>query len=203
MEAIITEQITPAGFEIVRDRIGEILFLELTKQKELFPANVPEKLNIFSEAIVPQEITEQVFINVLLDSEGYPSENPKSANAKTTFFVDIYTTGSETPETSGDTVSSNRLHRYIRFCRYILRSGKYSTLGFANNIIGGKSVEGFEVLMPAQKEDSAFTRFARLTFSVRLTENEQLWQGIALAGNDTGVKLQQTDDGYKYVFENN
>lgn len=85
-------------------------------------------------------------------------------------------------------------------CRYILSDTRYKTLGFDYGLIAGTQVERFSTLDP-QKEDSSFTAFARLQFAVRIMENQSLWDGVTILGNDTNVKLEETDKGYKYIYQ--
>ena len=42
----------------------------------------------------------------------------------------------------------------------------------------------------------------RISFAVRIQESQEMATPEPLAGNDTIVKLAQTEYGYKYVFEN-
>jgi hypothetical protein len=198
MSSLINEPILESGFEKVRDRIGEILLLELTKQKQL--QNFSEEINVYSEKSVPESSAEPLQINVLLDSGNYGTLNPKDAQGKTIYFIDIYTTSKESDGVTGDYAAAFLLHKYIRLCRFILQSSKYKTLGFPDGLIGGKSVEMFETLPPAQKQDARFTRFARITFSVRIQESDVLWGGITASSFETTVTLQETEQGYKYQF---
>lgn len=201
MDAILTEPIGESNFEKIRDRIGEILLVELTNQKAV--QNFTEELNIYQEASIPESYSDPLIINVLLDSGNYGTLNPKDTQGKTVYFVDIYTSAKESGDISGEYASATLLHKYIRLIRYILQSGKYNNLAFPAGLIGGKSVEMFEVLPPAQKQDSSFTRFARITFSVRIVENQSLWDGVpVMAGGNTTVKLHETELGYKYQFNN-
>jgi hypothetical protein len=47
-----------------------------------------------------------------------------------------------------------------------------------------------------------YQRFARISFAVRVQENYNLWSGINLVGNDSVVKMDQTNKGYQYIFNN-
>lgn len=200
MSALIEEIIPEQGFEIVGNKIGTIIFEELSKQKELQPLRITEELNVFSESSVPESITENLTINVLFDSANYGSISEKDAQGKTNFFIDVYTTGVETDGVPGDVDSAKRLHKFLGLCRYILQSSKYKILGFPAGLIGGTYVESIETLPPAQKQDSAFTRFGRITFGVKIQENQKLWEGVLLSQSDSNIKLQLTEQGYKYNY---
>lgn len=200
MAAIITNIIPKSNFELVREKIGVILLEELTNQKVLQEDDFPEDVNVYSERITPIDNAEQIIVNVLLDSANYGNFTEKDSQGRTIFYIDLYTTGQASDDKSGSLDSSERLQRFLRMCRYILASTLYNTLGFDPGFIGGTYVENFQILDPAQKEDSAFTRFARIQFAVRIQENQDMWEGVLITGADTQVKLQLTDKGYKYIF---
>jgi hypothetical protein len=200
MPALITNIIPPDGFELVRDAIGAILLLELQNQKTL--QGFSEEVTIYQERIKPIQTDEDLFINVLLDSATYSQYTPKDQQGRTIYFIDICTTGQASTGITGDMDSSTRLHRFMRMCRYILSSDLYDTLGFERRLglIGGKYVESFATAEPQHKEDSYYTRMGRISFAVRITENQNLATPISLFGNDTTVKLQETEHGYQYVM---
>lgn len=202
MPAIIDSIIPQQNFEKVRDQIAVILLLELTKQKQLQGVLFPEPVNVFLERITPIDIQELVYVNVLLDSATYGGFTPKDSQGRTVFFIDIYTIGEAGDDISGSIDSTFRLHKFIGMVRYILSSTLYSTLGFPPGFIGGKYVESFATLDPSQKQDSNFSRMARIQFAVRIQENQDMWDGVPLMISNTTVKLELTNKGYKYVFEN-
>src|SRR4051812_37027763 len=106
MASIITNIIPKQNFEKVRDRIGLILFEELTNQKVLQESDFPESVNVFLERITPADIEEQVIVNVLFDSAQYGGINQKDSQGKTIYFIDIYTTGKEQDSQPGSEDSS-------------------------------------------------------------------------------------------------
>lgn len=197
MAALITEIIGEQGFEKVRDAIAVILLEELTHQKA--EQNFSENIEIFSERIVPMSEEENLYINVLLDSATYGNFNERDSQGRTTYFIDVYTTGKSGVE-SGSLDSAKRLHKFIGMVRYILSSTIYKTLNLPLGLIGGTYVENFATVDPDRAEDGSFTRFGRLTFTVRIQENQELWQGVTLVGSGTRVKLAETDKGYRYEF---
>ena len=186
------------GFEIVRDIIGAILLVEIDNQHHLSSAE--EDFEVFSERITPMDDADDVYINIILDSANYAAKNQKDTQGRTMYFIDVYTRGvSDGEGTSNATIL---LHKYIGWIRYILCATAYNTLDLPLGLIGGTEIESFATLDPALKEDSQYTRFARLQFAVRIQENQQLWQGVTLESLDTNVKLDLTEKGYKYILEN-
>ena len=126
----------------------------------------------------------------------------KDTQGKTIFLVDIYTNGKSSPQVSGGLDSSKRLHKYIGMVRYILQYSEYKTLLLPLGIIAGGSVDDFNIMEPAQQQDSNYIRMGRITVSYRIQENQQLVQGITFDSLVTTVKLEDTDLGYKFELNN-
>lgn len=200
MAALLNGIIPKSGFELVRDAIGAILLTELTNQKTLQGTDFPEEINILAESLIPSDSADSVTINVLLDSATYGGMTQKDAMGRTLYFIDISTSGTEKSDTTGSTDSAFRRDRFVSMIGYIFRSAQYRMLGFDPGLIGGTYVESFATLDPYKKEDSDFTSFARIQLAVRIYENAQAWVGIEIVGNDSVVKLDLTDKGYKFVF---
>lgn len=198
MNALITVAIGKQGFEIVKDRIVEILTVELNNQKLI--QEFEEDIEVFNERITPMDSSENLYFNVLLDSANYNNKNQTNNNGATIYFIDIYTSGKAGNQT-GTSDSIRRRDKFLGMCRYILSDTRYNTLGFDYGLIAGTQVDSFSTLDPSQKEDSSFTAFARLQFSVRILENQTLWDGVNLLISDTNVKLDETPKGYKYINE--
>lgn len=202
MSAKITNIIPPAGYMLVRDAIGAILLLELGNQITL--QALPEELVVYQERIKPIQADESLYINVLLDSATNSQFTAKERQGLTVYFIDVYTTGKAdtTTQVTGDLDSSTRLHSYMNMCMYILSSNVYPTLGFNPGIIAGKYISSFATAEPVLADDSNYSRMGRITFSVRIQETTAEVTPETLGGNDTTVKLQLTDRGYRYVFNN-
>lgn len=200
MPALITNIIPQRGFELVREAIGTILLLELEEQKSL--QNLPEEINIFQERMRPIQADEKLYLNILVDSNTNAGKTASGKQGTTIYFIDIHTTGTASDELSGDKDSGDRLHKFIGMIDYILSSDHYKTLGFAPGLIAGCQVESFATSEPIQKEDSGYTRMGRISFSVKIQDSQALATPVIFAGNDTTVKLQETNYGYKFVMEN-
>lgn len=197
MSAILTQVIQKQGFEIVRDQIAIVLKTELEQQKTL--QELTDEINVYSERITPIGDDEKLLINILLDSAIYSQKTQTGQEGRTLYFIDLYTNGYATNVT-GTSDSSPRLHKYMGIVRYILSATAYKTLNLPLGLIAGTQLESFNTLDPNLKEDGGFTRFARLQFSVRIYEQQEMWQGVELFGADATVKLAHTERGYKYVL---
>jgi hypothetical protein len=201
--------IPESKFEKVRDLIAAILLSEFENQVALINANDLEEdeptfkweYEIFKERITPIHQSEEIVINLLLSQSGYPNQNRIDTEGKVLYFIDIYTNGKETSSKSGDLDSSEKLHTMIRWVRHILAYSDYKLLNTKPGIIAGTSVDSFEILPPSLEENSTFARMARIFFTVRMNERQDINIGDLILSSKTKVKLDLTNKGYKYKLE--
>lgn len=198
--SLINNEIPSQGFEVVRDLIPAILKIELEKQKVL--KGLTDEINIFSGRNTPFQQSEVLMINVSVDSANYSNSHEKGTHGGTIFFIDIYTSAKETADGDGGYLSTKKKDMYLGMIRYILQDHHYKTLGLQPGLIMGTSVDGFENFEPNNNLDSSFIKMSRLNFSVRILEDQSLWNGIEINSIFTDVKLDLTDKGYKYELIN-
>lgn len=200
MEALITEIIPKQGFELVEDRILLILLLNLQKQRELQP-EIPEFV-AFMERRTPIDKHENVMINVLFDNANYSGFTEGTAEGTTIYYIDVYANGVSSNDEPGYLNSGLKVQRFLGMIRYILQSTKYSTLDFPRGFIGGTSLRNIQVFDPSNNQDGMYMSQARMSFGVRINEEQEFWKGADLAGADTELKLELTENGYKYTLNN-
>ena len=126
--AIITEIISKQNFEIVGEKIGDILSIELSNQKTL--QNSLVNFAVFKERVTAIDKTEEVVVNVLLNSIDNSSSSQSGAQSVCSFFIDVFASAKETEANRGDKAAFDKLLKYVGMCRYILQSHKYKTLSF-------------------------------------------------------------------------
>lgn len=197
--ALINIAIPEQNYEKVRDAIGVILLTELTNQKAL--QSLEEDVIIYRERSSPMQVTENLYFNILVDSANYSNYTTRDAQGRTIFFIDICTTGVNSDITDGALDSAQRLHKYMGMVMFILASDQYKILGLPLGLIGGTYIESFATSEPTPFESGNYQRLARISFAVRIQENYALWNSVQLTGNDTGVKLDESDKGYVYTFD--
>lgn len=204
--AIITEVIPRQGFEIVQNRIGEILLTELTNQKVL--QGFDSQFEVFLERQEPFDRSEDVMIGVMLAGAEYKGFTTKDQQGDTTYIIDVFASGAGTSTMQPSLVARDKAFMYVGMIRYILSSSKYLTLGLPPGLIGGKYFESFKFDIDFSNfgnhsnYDARYIRFARLVFSVRIQENQEMWTGIPLFGNDTLITLDSTNKGFQLKFNN-
>jgi hypothetical protein len=199
--SLINNIIPQQGFEIVRDVIGAVITTEILEQKVKQGFSYP--INVYIGRSIPFQSAEKIMINVLLDSGNYSQHGEKSVSSGTNFFIDVYTSSKESDLGNGDYNSTVLKDKFLGMIRYILQDHHYKTLGLPLGLIMGTYVEGFENFESSNNQDSAFIKIARLRFNVRINESQSLWEGVEIDSMFTDVKLDLTDNGYKYVTEIN
>lgn len=193
--AIITEQIPAQGFEIVLNKIALIIFEEIVNQEQI--QNLDSTSEVYIERQEPYDKSEDVIINVSCSNANYTG-NKKDSQGNTIYHIDVYCR-SFNQEVSGSYDSRLKLHRYVGMIRYILSSSKYHALDLPNGLIGGKYIDSISFDDNYGNQDGAYIRFARLIFSVRIQEYQNLWDSVPLLGNDTTVKIDLTNLGFKLI----
>lgn len=204
--ALITEIIPAQGFEIVQKRIGEILLTELTNQKNI--QGITSDFEVFLEREEPYDKSEDVMITVMLHGSDYSGFTPKDSQGLTSYIIDVFAGGAGTPTEQPSIYSRRKIFQYVGMIRYILSSAKYQNLGLPAGLIGGKYLESikfdidFSNFGNHSNYDGSFIRFARILFTVRIQENQAMWAGIPLLGNDTLVTLDDTNKGFQLKINN-
>jgi len=196
--ALINLSIPTQNFELVHNRIGEILTEELQNQvlsyyRTEFDMKVWKERDIqFNQAELPS-------INVIMERADYDNMHLGQTDGNTRYFIDAYYKAKSTQDSLGDELASNRLQKLLGAVAYILRDPKYKTLGFARPFIQHTRIESMVFGKPI-KQDASHVVLGRLAFIVRVPETNVLVTAPAFAGNDTQVSLQQTDQGYYWTI---
>lgn len=193
----ITEIVPQQGFETVLYKTAEILFTELSNQ-ETAHNNMPA-FSVFVERMTPYDKSENVMINVTSGSVNFGDHTESSSQGKTTFNIEVYAPLEHVSIAAGDTTKKFTLHKIAGMIRYILQSSKYVRLDLPLGLIGGTYVDSIQFFDDFNNKDGANIRICTISFSVRVMENQELWNGVLLAQNTTQIKLDQTDLGYKLI----
>lgn len=198
--ALITEIIPEQGSEKVLNRLGAILFLEISNQITL--QSIPDDFSLFIGRQEPYDKSEDVVLNIRPNNVSFSGQTQEGVQGDNVFNIDIYAQGRSTQVISGNTVSKDKMQRYLGFVRYILGSTKYKTLEFPYGLIGGVNVQSVQHDLRYGEEDANFISFSRFQVSVRINECQELWDVSPLEGVDTVVKLDDTEKGFKIIFNN-
>lgn len=198
MAVLITEKIELQNFEIIKDKLGVILFEELINQKRLQCVDID--LNVFIERQEPYDDAEDVVINITENNIAYDSIDEKNSQGNISFDIDIYASGNATIDIDGNTNVRRKIDIVKGWIRYILSSTKYKTLDFPKGFIGGTYVNSIQNDKNYGTQDGSFVRVTTINFSVRASEIQEMWNGLEFTGNDTVIKLDDGTKGYKLIF---
>ena len=192
--------IPPQSYELVRDRIGEILTIELANQY-LLTSDEALNASVFVERFIPFDKTDLPAISVSYSRGDMDNQDVKHADHSATYFIDCFQSAKSSTSEQGDALSKVKLHRLIGVCRAIIQNPIYNTLDFDAPFIMFRQITSLEIA-DAGKQDAVSVTMGRLTLNVRIPENTQLIDAIEAGGYDTQVKLYETDKGYKYIIDN-
>lgn len=200
MASVINTLIPQQNFELIRDRIGVILFEEFASQYILSTSNPDLNPTIYNERIIPVSHTETPLINVMFSGGNSLSQNAVDADYSYTYFIDVYTSSPTVTTSNGDKLSLYKLHRLLGMVRAILSDARYKTLGFTAPSIERRFVSGIQVAQPENKQDGTSSVFGRVTFEVRVSEITELKTPNPIDGANTIVTMNETELGYLYSF---
>lgn len=194
--ALINNIIPVQNFELILSRIAEIATLELTNQKTL--SNSSDPVNVFKESLSGFNHSEILRVNVMYDGTGDVDEHQAGSMNQSRYFVDVYASGKSGVGVSGGEDSSTRLHRCLGRLRYIFSNTIYRTLGFNPGVIGGVNVNTIQIAALDRKEDTSSITMGRLSIHVNHIETQPLETGLQMQEALTAVKLDLTEQGFKY-----
>lgn len=195
MAGLIKNIIPKQNFELVNERIGAIAKLELEHQKQL--QDFPEPVNVFAERLDPFQDQEKIMVNTMFDALGDAEDTQPASSYNATYYVDVYATGASVVGERGDLRSNKKMLHFLGMLRSIFSATVYRTLGFTPGTIGNVSVSNIQIAQ-LKENDTANTTMGRLTLQVRVLENQEMQTGVQMAQALTGVKLDLTEQGYKY-----
>ena len=187
--AKILTQIPEQNFELIRDKIKDILTDELDGQ------TYTQDVSVFSERFIPFDKTELPAINVSFDSVPYDRHDQKSRHGENQYYIDIVVNKVHTETEQGDVQASLKLQRITGIIAYILSSPEYRFLDFDPGTVQSRWVEGINIGR-LQDQDALHTIVSRITFKVRASESVGSLTGVAGEVYSSQVKLDNTDKGH-------
>jgi len=192
----ITVAIGSQAFELIRDRLVEILVDEFEGQY-LLTYDSELEVNVFKERNNPLDKTELSSIVVSLATGSYSNKNQLSVDGEYSYNIDIYTNEKTNDAESGDTRSALKLQKIIGITRAILEDQAYKTLGFVtpkimHTMVTDINIRGYD------PNDTMNTSMGRLSFKVRAIETTLPITPSLIAGYQTGVLIDLSGKGYFY-----
>jgi len=196
----IVNAITARNYELIRDRIANILAIELPYQATL-NSDVGLNPTIEIERFVPVKDTELPLVNVMLLRGDYDSYTTIQQCGTYMYHIDIYTKSKWSDDDRADKLAFMKLQRLTGVIQAILSDSKYITLGFAPPSLSRVQVNSIKFADPANNKDASSSVMARLEFEVRVPETVEIAALSLIGGYDTSVIMGNTAQGY--VFSGN
>lgn len=191
IETIISAQ----NFELIRDRIGEILIDEIQGQIDL--GNNIELKTLFTERHIPLDKIHLPAIAVSVGQGDFSNKSPRSVDGEYSFYIDVFAKSKSIGDDDGDSLASKKVHKLVGVIRTILESPLYENLGFQAPFIARSIVSniGFGTV---QEKDESNIQMARMTFKLTTQEGVKLKSYDLIYDYWTQVKLGDTSKGYLF-----
>ncbi len=198
---MINYKIQPQNFELILQRVGQILTLELENQAAQFYNTYCENVFVYIEANVPNDKVELPLINIITSKGDYANRHAGYVDGTYTYYIDVLSNSKTIGENDGNKLSSLKSQRILGLCRAILEDPIYKTLGFVPGNIGNLRVTGFEMgSMKKVETDALSTSIGRIVLEVKAGETSQLRTGNELQESISQLILAETENGYRYEF---
>jgi len=202
--SLINTQIPRSNFELIRDRIGEILADEIRNQFNRFGDNDLD-LTVWNSRFIPFNHTEMPAVNVNFFRGDFTAWDAEESTGIYKYSVDCYSVAKSGAAGSGairgDAKSMIKMQKILGVCRTILEDTQYRTLGFDPPSLSTTLSEALDIANP-MGQDAESVIMGRVIFNVRVNEGIQLLNVGLIKGFDTQVKLELTDLGYFYKVDN-
>lgn len=198
--AKINTIITNGNFELIRDRIAQILVVELANQK-LLTTNTLFDATVWSERFIPFDKTDLPAINVYYVNSNYDNKTPISRRGQNTYNIDVHIGSKHTSGIDGDKNSLLNVQKLCHVIAEILSNPVYNNLDFTPGIIRHTEVTDIQISQPKEK-DSTQIATGRVVFQAVANENSSEIQPIAADMYSTSVTLGETNKGYFYKIIN-
>lgn len=187
-------------YELIRDRIGAILFAEFANQYTLSSGTTPNPA-FYCERIIQFDHTEAPAVNVTLQRADYQNMDRHQVDGVYLFTIDVYTAAHATNSVRGDYRGAVEMHRILGMIRAILQSPDYKELLYGFGVLSSTNIKSISIPDAPNNIESVFEATGRIEYEVRVPETVELQEGVPLELATTIVKLYNTDKGYLWGAE--
>jgi hypothetical protein len=196
MSSLISTVIQPRGYELIRNRICQILLDEFQAQL-VYSGDYDLALGeIYMERLTPFDHTELPALNVGIERGDAESYHQGQSDWAYRFFIECNTRGHADGDLRGDTEAKVLVHKLMGVVQSILENPVYKTLGFpAGQLIKHRHIESF-VFAESTRQDAENVTMARTILVVKSIETTQLLTGTLAQEWNTDIKLYETEKGY-------
>jgi hypothetical protein len=196
MSSKINVLIGRQNYELIRNRIGEILIEELDNQFTVLG-------NTFAKAIVTVEgnnvvdSTEMSKVLVSLQKGNFNNEHYGESTGLFIFNIDCFCKSKSSDIVDGSSNAAFKAQALAGIIRYIIRDPWYNTLGFTPGFIGNVTVSEIQI-GESDPKDLLNTVGARVQVQVKCIESNSMPTPTLMNNYQTSVVLGTSAQGYLY-----
>lgn len=195
----INSIINPQKYEVIRDRIAEIIVDEIEGQKAL-GNNIGLKY-LYLENHIPVSHTSLPCIVISTSKGTYKNKSQISIDGNYDFYIDIIAKKKATTNENGDKLSAVYVQKVVGMIRTILESPVYNTLGFTKPFSCRSIISGIE-FGTIKDVDEENVQLGRLTFNIDVPESMKFVDPVLIYEYVTSVKLGESNSGYLFSGQN-
>lgn len=191
----ITTLIGRQAYELIRNRIGEILIDELAAQTTL--GNQYTSVDVTVEGLNVVNTTETSVVKISLADGEFSNEHAGASDGVYLFNIDCFCKAKSSAGVEGNYKAAEKTQALMGIIRYILKDPQYRTLGFTAGFIGGCTVQSIKI-GEAEQKDLFNVVGGRLVFKVKALETNGLLNATLMNNYHTSVILGTSAQGYTY-----
>ena len=202
----IDGEITDQKYELIRDRIAEIINAELVVQKaaatDPITIEVLEEYFIFAEGFRARNDSEMPAISISNGNMDFDNVHPTSARNAITFYLDFFGREFSNQNETGDKKSAIHIQKFIGLVRAILSNPSWIRLGFdtAPFFINSCMVKTVRRMDEVNGRDAGDIVMYRMLFEVVAIEDTATLDSIVMGEHRTDIQFEDTALGYQYIF---
>lgn len=183
------------SFELIRDRITEILIDEINNQLVLTAR--PLEITYTVEGSGAIHHNDCPLINVSLERGDFNSKHAASMEGAYVFNIDCYTEAKETNSAQAETLATLNTQKLLGVCRTVLENPVYKTLGFNSPFISKVLCNSIVIADPI-KQDASTVIMGRLTITINALEITEKMNASIISGYETEIRVSGGVVGFHY-----
>lgn len=198
----ITQAIPSQAFEVIRNRIGEIIANEFTAQKVITPSWVKPTVWVERYYAFDSE-TELPAVNVTFSGGSYLNENIVRSQAEYIYNINVSTASPSTSTANGDKLALLQMQKIVGMIRAILMNPIYVKLGYANNagIVISRRIESIRIGDKKDIQDALSDVVGQIVLVVNAIETTELGTGVEVQMVNSHVTLDESEQGLFFNAE--
>jgi hypothetical protein len=198
----ITQAIPSQAFEVIRNRIGEIIANEFTAQKVITPNWVQPTVWVERYYAFDSE-TELPAVNVTFSGGSYLNENIVRSQAEYIYNINVSTASPSTSSANGDKLALLQMQKIVGMIRAILMNPIYVKLGYANNagIVISRRIESIRIGDKKDIQDALSDVVGQIVLVVNAIETTELGTGVEVQMVNSHVTLDESEQGLFFNAE--